>query len=184
MKILLITFVLLEALACNNIGKRQDPAPTAENKEPARVAENSRTELPADWKLISACSLQFYVPRDFKEEKTQGIDSCVKTYAGKNIQLSIDKVLVGIDLPNYSRSNEYSTKSDYSLEKTSVDGKRAEIITFSVGETASNRSDLIYIAIFDIPEAGLTMLADCKSVEGRKSAINIFKSVKFVGNER
>lgn len=167
MKILLTVSVLVMAMACD-IALQPKVANVAVNKESISVTNDGSDKVPADWKQISVCSFEFYIPPDFKEEKVQGTDSCVKNFVSRNIKLLIDEVDVGIEPQIYSRSGSYSAEKDYLLEKTVVDGKSAEIITFSATKETRAKKDFIYGAVLDIPQVGLTIWAYCKSTEDRE----------------
>ena len=180
MKILLTAFVLLGFVACDSA---RPSANISGNREFAARLENRKAQIPAAWKLLSVCSFEFYVPPDFEEKKVQPIDSCVKNYVGENIELLIDEIGTGIDPPDFSRSHEYSLEKDYLLEKTVVDGEPAEIITFAGANEIISRKDLIYSAVLDVPQAGLTIWAHCQNTADRETAKKIFKSVKFPAKE-
>ena len=167
MKTLLITILIWTAIACN----------VPEQKESISIPENKEVVLPADWKLISECEIQFYIPPDLKEEKIQPYDSCVIQLRSKNISLGID-VLEGQPDSDFSRSNEYSRRNNFRLEKTVIDKQHAEITTFSGAGKDLNAKDLDFGAVLDVPQMNLTMWAYSKSPEERENVIKIFKSVR------
>ena len=148
-----------------------------EQKKSANIPENKEAVLPTDWKLITECDIQFYVPSNLKEKTVETIDSCVKVYVSENIELSID-VLEGQPKSDFSRSNEYSELSNFRLEKTVVDGQQAEIFTFSVAGMNLMVKGLDFGAVLDVPQMNLSMWAYSKSPEERENVIKIFKSVR------
>jgi hypothetical protein len=167
MKILLITILIWTITGCN----------VSVNKESINVPEIKESIISADWRRINECGTEFYVPSALKEKKVQGIDSCVKEYRGGNIRLELD-VLEGTTAPEsvYSRSGEYSNKSEFKLTKTVIDGQKAEIITY----TDLNTDGVNYGAVLDFPQRGFTMWAYNATQEDREMALKIFDSVRFV----
>lgn len=140
----------------------------------------------ADWKNVSACGLSFSLPSDIKEEKVQGIDSCVHRYRGKNSLLILDAIMyVNID---GSRKDEYAGKRDFNWMETKIDRQKAEIIScYDAVNTEARRFN--YVAVLYVPrmpkdQGNLTIWTYSKSPEEREKAIKIFESVRFSSNSK
>ena len=146
MKFLLITVIIWTIIGCK----------TSEQKESNAITENKETLLPNNWKFITECGLQFYIPSSLKEEKVQPIDSCVKQYGNENIRLTLD-VIEGQPNTDFSRSKEYLKQSNFRLEKAIVAEKQAEIITFSDAGLHLNAKGFNYGAVLDVPHMNLTI---------------------------
>jgi hypothetical protein len=145
------------------------------------IAQNKFTP-PANWKPISACGVKFYAPPDIREEKVQGIDSCVRRYRSPNILIELDAIMYSD--PNGSRRNEYSDKRDFDLRKTKIDGQKAEIITCYETELSANAKGLNYSAVLYVPQlpkerGNLTIWTYSKSLDARDLAIKIFESIQL-----
>jgi hypothetical protein len=167
MKILLITLLIWNITACNS----------QEHKESTIIPEIKESVLPFNWKRINECGVEFYAPSNLKEKKVQPFDSCVKEYSGGNIRLELD-VLEGTVAPEsaYSRSGEYSNKSDFKLTRTIIDRQQAEIITYM----DLNTEDINYGAVLDFPQRGFTMWTGNTTQEDREKVLKIFNSVRFL----
>lgn len=165
MKILLVTIILCTMFGCN----------ITSNIESVGVSENKNTILPADWKLVNQCGVEFYIPSNLKEEEvTQPYDSCVKEYKSENLRLSLD-VLEGASSSDFTRSKDYSNDSKFNIQKVIVNDQQAEIITFF----AKGKNGMDYHAVLDIPQMNLTTWAHSKIYNDQETVIKIFKSIKL-----
>jgi hypothetical protein len=167
MKILLITLLALTMTVCS----------PPESKESISVAEIKDSIIPTDWKRINECGTEFYIPSNLKEKKVQPFDSCAKEYRGGNIRLELD-ALGGTAAPDsvYSRSGEYSNKSDFKLAKTIINEQQAEIITY----TDFTAEGINYNAVLDFPQRNFTMWTYNTTQEDREKVLKIFDSVRFL----
>ena len=116
------------------------------------------------------------------EEKVRGIDSCVRQYRGKNPLLEVD--VLGYITPNASRKEEYAEERDVKYEKTKVDGRRAEIITYYETDPHTEAEGLNYGAVLFVPQTrksggNLTIWTYSRSLEECERALKIFQSVRF-----
>ena len=125
---------------------------TPEQIDVASPAPLKEYNVPADWKRINACGLEFYIPPYLKEQKVQPYDSCVKEYRSENMRVSID-VLDGQPGENFHRREEYSDSTNFSAERVIIDGKQADIITFF----GTGRTGLDYGAVLEVPHMNLTI---------------------------
>ena len=160
MKNLLLVAVMLAIVACSASAQKNLSSPTG-------------------WTLIKACSAEFYLPPDFKEERVQGIDSCVKKYRGKNTVMVLD--VLGYITPDASRREEYSEEREFRYEITTVGGRRSEIITCILQNAAEG---LNYAAVLFVPQMGkdggnLTIWLNSKSPEERERVMKLFQTVRF-----
>jgi hypothetical protein len=135
---------------------------------------------PVDWKLVSECSLEFYIPPDFKEETVKPIDSCVRKYRSDKTVIVLD--VIGYFTPDASRKDLYSDKRDFTYHKTKIDGRKAEIIT--VFELDASEDGLNYAAVLFMPQmrkdgGNLTIWINSANEEERKKAMQIYPTVRF-----
>jgi hypothetical protein len=137
---------------------------------------------PTDWKLVSECSIEFYIPSDFKEEKVQPIDSCVLKYQNGKTVMLLD--VLGYITPDESRKDEYSDNRDFTYVKTKIDGRKAEIITVLESDEDRNAKGLNYAAVLFVPQmrkdgGNLTIWINSVNEEERKKAMQIYQTVRF-----
>jgi hypothetical protein len=134
------------------------------------------------WKLVSECSVEFYIPSDFKEEKVKPIDSCVLKYQNDKTVMMLD--VLGYITPDASRKDEYSDNRDFTYVKTKIDGRKAEIITVLESDEDRNAKGLNYAAVLFVPQmrkdgGNLTIWINSVSAEERKKAMVIYQTVRF-----
>ncbi|HLM62086.1 MAG TPA: hypothetical protein VK308_14870 [Pyrinomonadaceae bacterium] len=146
-------------------------------------AQNKKVAFPDGWKKIEACGITFYAPADLKEEKVQGIDSCVRRYRSKNILLNLD-VLGYLLKESASRESEYSDEKDFQIVKTKIDGRKAEIIMHYETENLEQWKDLLYSATLFVPKmhkdgGNLTIWTNNRNSKDRETAKKIFETVRF-----
>lgn len=146
-------------------------------------AQDEKPPVPKIWGKFQACGLSFYAPSNLKEERVQGIDSCVKEYRSKSILFSLDVVSFGGKESN-SRRNEYSDKKDFQIEKVEIDGRKAEVITHYETEKSEQWNGLFYGAILYVPVinkdgSSLTIWTHNRSQKDREIAKKIFETVQF-----
>lgn len=137
---------------------------------------------PPTWKPISACGATFYAPPEIREEKVQGIDSCVRRYRSRDILLELDKYPA--PAAGHSRRNEYSDKRDFNLRNTKIAGRDAEIISCYDDNVVEIARGLNFHAVLFVPEmpkehGSFTIWAYSRSMESRATAMNIFETVRF-----
>ena len=152
---------------------------------------NSNTETPSPdtftppstWKRIDACGATFYAPPDVREEKVQGIDSCVRRYRTRDIVFDLD--VYPAPAPGHSRKSEYSDKRDFTLVKTKIDGQNAEMISCYDDDVAAHAAGFNYCAVLFVSEmprqrGNLTIWTYSRSLESRNVATKVFSTVRFV----
>ena len=171
MKILLVTAFIWTFATCT----------LPERKESANVLERQEFILPADWKRINTSNVEFSVPPNLseKEYKEMMPSSTAKFYGNENIWL----VFTIQSKPSSSYKN--SKERDFQFEKAIIDGKQAEISTFTGTDMQNEANGEDYVATLDVPQIqgngeSLKMWAYCKSSEDREIVIKIFKSVRFL----
>ncbi len=144
-------------------------------------------QIPGDWKLISANAgqidepfVRFYIPPDFVERKAKHdfMGQSPKFYGNENVYL-----VFTIHTP-YKTENDFSKQNNFRLERTIIDGKKADISTFTGTEMFNEAEGKNYVAILEITEIqgktkNLSMWAYGKTQEDRENVIKIFKSVRF-----
>lgn len=170
MKILLLTIIVLTLATCT----------FPEQKESVNTIEHQELILPADWNRISAFSVEFYIPPDLneKEEREMMPHSTAKFYGNENIWL----VFTIQSKP--SGSYRWTNDNSFQFEKTFIDGKPAEISTFTGTDMQNEAKGKDYLAVLDVPqienEKSLNMWAYSKTPADRETVIKIFKSVRFI----
>lgn len=120
------------------------------------------------------------IPLDMKEEPVAGTDSSLWRYSSKKMTLEVAYGLYPDDLKFYSNQPDYQ-KTFYE-----IDGRRAELSTFRVGQelTAHFTDRGKYIAAVYFPDlknnfgTKLTMWANCESPVEQEIAKKIFSSIK------
>lgn len=141
---------------------------------------------PSDWKIISDCSVRFYVKPDIKLDKdARGVDSCYQEYRSANISITLD-VTSGIG-NSTSFKDILSRKQDFQLENIIVDGRQAELITYYDETLASAIPDkyanLCYVALLRAPQffkaRNLGLFTISRTQIDRNEALNILQSVQF-----
>jgi hypothetical protein len=171
MKISLLVGLIWTITACS----------TFEHKELGNNTALKEYVVPYDWKPINAFNVEFYIPPDIIEKqpiKPMMKGSTAKFYGNENIWL------VFTIQSNSEGSNRFIKERDFRLEKTFVDGKQAEITTFTGTEMFNEAEGKNYVAVLDVPQIqgnsnNLLMWAYSKSPEDRETVIKIFKSVQF-----
>lgn len=147
------------------------------------ISAQNKQSLPLDWKLFNECGAQFSLPADYKEVKVRGIDSCLGKYRGASTVLMLD--VLGYITPNASRKEEFSDERDVKYTKSTIDGRRAEIITFYDTEPNKDAIDFHYAAVLFIPQiskkdgGNFTIWTNSKSSEEREQAMKIFQTIRF-----
>jgi hypothetical protein len=150
----------------------------------ATYGQARRPTQPSGWKRITACGAAFYVPPDVQEESVRGIDSCLKQYRGENMLIMLD-VLGYITPSTETRRDEYSEERDFTFRRTKVGGRRAEIITCYETDLSDKAKGLNYSSVLWVPQGwkdggNLTIWINTKSAKQRRTAMNIFQSVRFL----
>lgn len=152
----------------------------SEHKESVNAVERQEFILPADWKLVNAFAVEFYIPPDLNETEYWEMlpGSTAKFYGNETIWL----VFTIQSKP--SGSSKYSKERDFQFEKAVIDGKQAEISTFTRTDLQNKAKGKDYVANLDVPqmenEKSLKMWAYSKTLEDRENVIKIFKSVRFL----
>jgi hypothetical protein len=166
-------------VACNSAEKAISSPANGSNE-----SSNSQGDFtpPPTWKRINACGATFYAPPDVREEKVQGIDSCVRRYRTPDTTFDLD--VVPFSAPGYSRKGEYSSKRDFSLTKTKVDGQDAEIISCFDDNVDAHPQGFNYAAVVFVPyittqRSSFTLWTYSRTAQARAIATNIFSNLHF-----
>lgn len=128
---------------------------------------------PKNWKEVKICGLSFLVPKKLKNQKAQGIDSCVATFKSKNIGL-------GMDYGAHTTTPESeSIYPDTKRETIDIDGKKAQLATYSFGAR-------IYILVSEsnYGKYALGMTISGKNKNDAETAKQIFQSIRFLNDQR
>lgn len=143
------------------------------------LKENS---VPIDWKGVEASDVKFYLPVDLTEKEPRHLmmkGSTAKFYGNENIWLvfTIQSSSIG--------SDRFIKERDFNKEKIVIDGKQAEISTFTGTNMVNEAEGRNYVASLDVPQVqgntkNLLMWAYSKSPEDRETVIKIFRSVQFL----
>lgn len=125
-------------------------------------------------KLIEAGKIfSFHAPKEFVEEKVQGIDSFVGRYKSDSIQLSFDYGKFSNALGNNEKKPEFNER------EVTVDGLKAKIISYK----DDSIKGFSYFTGIHFPLVNknnlLTMTANCKDQSDLKIANAIFISICF-----
>ncbi len=163
--IFVLTFVCL-IFACSN------------NENSADYQTQKKFSPPLDWKQINEFSIEFFIPPDFLEKKKPHIGGDIKFYENENvwIVLSVQQ--------NSANIEKFSNENDFRLEKVFIDGKQAEIFTFTGKDMVNEAEGKNYVAVLNIPEIqrngkNLLIWSYSKTQEDREVMQRVFKSVKF-----
>jgi hypothetical protein len=149
---------------------------------PLMIYGQKQFVVPADWKLVSECNVEFYIPPDFKKETVKPIDSCVIKYRNDKTVILID--VLGYITPDASCKDEYSDEHDFNFIQTKIDGRKAEIITVFESDDNDNAKELNYAAVLFVPQmrkngGTLTIWINSVNAEERKKAMFIYQTVRF-----
>ncbi len=171
MKILLITTLLWTITACS----------VPESEKPFTIPEVEESVLPTNWKRIKECSTMFYIPSELEEKKpyyAAHSSGCIKVYGNENIWLNFARHSTTINIA------DSSSQRDFQLDKTLIDGKQAEISTFTGTDMVNEAQGKNYVAFMYVlrirNEESIYMWAYSKSLEDRENVIKVFKSVQFL----
>lgn len=175
-KILSIILLLWVFISCN----------VSERREYNSTLEIEKVAIPANWKRIDACNIQFYILPDLKEKPRQMMlskDECVKFYGNENIWL-VFVFTNDINQSNSTGNKRFSQELDFQFEKTNIGERQAEITTFTRTDMQNEGEGKNYVAVLDIPQTrqnmgNVAMWAYSKSLEDRENVIKIFKSIRF-----
>lgn len=131
-----------------------------------------KREVPKGWKEIKICGVSFIAPKQLKDKKARGIDSCVGIFKSKNIRL-------GIDFGAYTATPEDSTGyRDSKTETLEIDGNKATLTIYGY-------QSYVYIVTSEW-ESGRTafgMLISGKTAKDSEIARQIFQSVRFINEQ-
>jgi hypothetical protein len=129
-------------------------------------------EIPKRWREVKICGLSFLIPKELKNQKIRGIDSCVASFEGK-------KITLGMDYGAYTAAPESETiYPDTKRELLEIDGKKAHLATYSYGAR-------IYVLVgkSDFGKHALGMTISIKNKNDVETARQIFQSIRFI-NEK
>lgn len=143
--------------------------------------KGNKNEPPSGWQLISTGTLSFYAPPDMKQQKVRATDEVVLNYSNGAISLDVSYG------PYPGGLSPYYDQPEYHQESIEIDGRKAKIAMFRLGEMLALNSppDRQYIEAiqFDKPwvnqESSLIMWAECKSIAEQEIAKKIFLSTTF-----
>lgn len=140
------------------------------------VQETAATQ--PGWKVVSVCGLTFSVPNDLEDQKSKGVDSCIASYAGKEITISLDYGW-------YSRVSRQDEYKHYADRPINIDGRKGRISTYKYGSRWVAR---IFVAMSP-NKNGPTEVAFNMHVTGsnRKvltTARKIFSSIKATKSDK
>ncbi len=130
-------------------------------------------EIPKRWKEVKICGLSFLVPKELKNKKTRGIDSCVAAFKSKKMSLGLD---YGFHTASFDSESIYP---DTKRESLDVDGRKARLATYSYGAR-------IYILVgeWSFGKSALGMTITSKNKNDVQTARQIFQSIRFVSEEK
>ena len=137
-----------------------------------------------DWRLVKNCGITFFAPKDLKDLKAQGIDSCVRELEDENIKIAID---VGNFEGKFTKNDKFL---EYKEEMVEIDGQKAQSVTFiDNNEYVVKRGNRKFVAgvHIEINETeskkryyNIAILG--KSEKDLETARQIFKTIKFQKN--
>jgi hypothetical protein len=130
---------------------------------------------PELWRKVDATRFAFYLPPDFKDVPTQGIDSYVERYRGTDIDLSFD-------YGPYSDPLTHKEMPGYLVKPLKVDGKDAKIVSFRNPNASGHRfPEVIAIHFPDLGDGKtrLTMYATCRDSLHYATVERVFSTLRF-----
>jgi len=137
------------------------------------------SKVPSGWKKVSICDISFIVPKNLKNNNSQGIDSCVASFSSSKIGLGIDYGWYG------SASTKYESYTDFKEESIQIDGKKAQLATYIDTRSNAKRKFVarIYVVLNE-PEGGgmttsLNMTIGVGNEKDLETAKQIFQSIRF-----
>jgi hypothetical protein len=136
------------------------------------------------WKKISACKISFLVPKNVKNQKAQGIDSCIAEFESSSVRISIDYGWYG------GSFTKYDTMLDFKEESIEIDGKKAQLVSYVEGSMFAKYHPKekyvmgIYVNLSEgqnqeVMKTSLKMKVAAKSERDLQTAKQIFRSIKF-----
>ena len=139
------------------------------------------SKVPSSWKKVSICNINFFVPKNLKNNNARGIDSCVASFDSEEIGLNIDYGWYGS--PSAKYSEEYT---DFKEEFIKIDRKKAQLATFRDERMDSKQNFVarIYVALGKkLAGVGMTpslnMTITVRSEKELETARQIFQSIRF-----
>lgn len=156
--------ILLPVFACISVGSSYS------------LAQN--LEIPAGWKKISVCQLNFLIPKNLKNQNVKGIDSCVAEFKNGKMRIAIDYGLYSGTFKNDS------TTVDFKEEWREIDGKKAQLATFKYTRARDRRKFAagLYVLIYEAQDGmktSLNMTISVKDEKNLETAKQIFQSLRF-----
>jgi hypothetical protein len=143
----------------------------------ATMAQASGTKNDG-WKSVKFCSMIFSVPETLKDNKAQGIDSCVASLSDKSVSLSIDYGL-------YSGVSRYDHYLDYEERDIVIGGRKGSIATYRDSTTAPEKSWVgrLFIVVEPPKDGWPAVATNMFVVVGSKAELSIaeriIRSIKF-----
>lgn len=137
---------------------------------------NHKAKPAKDWVQIEVRkAFAFRIPPDLKMKPVKGKDSHVARYESDSMQLSYDYGWYS------DRLTRYSKREDVKTTETTIDGKKARIVTM---HSKTKGSPLEYVAAAHFsglrdPKMRLTFFVRCASSKEQQLAQVIFDSVRF-----
>ncbi|HEV7698885.1 MAG TPA: hypothetical protein VGO43_01515 [Pyrinomonadaceae bacterium] len=142
------------------------------------VAQDSQP--PKGWKLVTACSFSFLLPKKARELKTQMIDSCIASYEYEDIE-------IGLDYGLYSApSSEQDWMKNYQSRSVTINGREARLVTY---EDTKHGGDLLRVtqlhmitgkATWGSNDVSVLMVINTKRSSDHETVKRIYESVKSI----
>lgn len=143
----------------------------------ATMAQASGTKNDG-WKSVKFCSMTFSVPKTLKDNKAQGIDSCVASLSDSDVSLSIDYGW-------YSGVSRYDNYVEFKEKEILVDGRKGTFATYRDTERSPENSWVgrLFVVIEPRtghgPEVATNMFVVVRSKAELSIAERIVRSIKF-----
>ncbi len=130
-------------------------------------------------KKVDKCGISFIIPKNLKDKKVQGIDSCVAEFKNKTMQLSME-------YGSHTSIPEDYIKHFTKKELLEIDGKKATLITevynyaqYSSRNTAFSSYLYIVVSESEFGKNALNIIISSKKQSDLDTAKQIFQSIRF-----